>query len=66
MTFVLTDVEGSTELWESDAEAMNIALQLHDECLRALLKVHYGHEVRGHLLLPHCGSSSKLAEQRWP
>jgi class 3 adenylate cyclase len=45
VTFVVTDVEGSTGLWEWDAEVMDISLQLHDAILRALLFRHLGHEV---------------------
>jgi class 3 adenylate cyclase len=30
VTFVLTDVEGSSRLWELDAEAMRAAISLHD------------------------------------
>ena len=31
VTFVLTDIEGSTGLWETDPEGMAVALELHDE-----------------------------------
>ncbi|OBF66463.1 regulator [Mycobacterium sp. 852002-51971_SCH5477799-a] len=31
VTFLLTDIEGSTAAWEADAEAMAIALARHDE-----------------------------------
>ena len=36
VTFVLTDIEGSSALWEADAEAMAAALELHDELVTAL------------------------------
>jgi exonuclease 3'-5' domain-containing protein 2 len=42
---VVTDVAGSTELWEWDAGVMDLALQLHDATLRTLLFQHEGHEV---------------------
>jgi hypothetical protein len=45
VTFVVTDVAGSTELWEWNAEVMDLALQLHDATLRTLLFQHKGHEV---------------------
>jgi class 3 adenylate cyclase len=45
ITFVVTDVAGSTELWEWNAEVMDLALQLHDGTLRTLLFQHKGHEV---------------------
>lgn len=34
VTFLFTDVEGSTSLWERDADAMAKALQVHDVVLR--------------------------------
>jgi len=33
VTFLFTDVEGSTRLWERDATAMRSALARHDEIL---------------------------------
>jgi hypothetical protein len=35
VTFLFTDVEGSTSRWEKDADAMRVALVAHDEVLRA-------------------------------
>ena len=35
VTFLFTDIEGSTSLWERDDEAMNAALAAHDEILRS-------------------------------
>lgn len=46
LTLCMTDVAGSTALWEWDANIMNAALALQEECLRALLPKHSGHEVR--------------------
>src|SRR5215204_2605256 len=34
VTFLFTDIEGSTKLWEHDQEAMRAALARHDELLR--------------------------------
>ena len=34
VTFLFTDVEGSTRRWENDADAMRAALAAHDEVLR--------------------------------
>ena len=42
MTFLFTDVEGSTRRWESDADAMRIALAAHDEVLRSAIEAHGG------------------------
>jgi predicted ATPase/class 3 adenylate cyclase len=42
VTFLFTDVEGSTRRWEADAEAMRAALAAHDEVLRSAIKSHDG------------------------
>ena len=33
MTFLFTDIEGSTRLWDEHAEVMGVALARHDEIL---------------------------------
>jgi class 3 adenylate cyclase len=42
VTFLFTDVEGSTRRWESDAAAMRAALMAHDEVLRSAIEAHAG------------------------
>ncbi len=42
VTFVLTEVEGSTRLWESAPEAMGVAMARHDELLNAAIALHGG------------------------
>ena len=42
LTFLFTDVEGSTRRWEADAEAMRAALAAHDEVLRSVIEAHGG------------------------
>jgi len=42
VTFLFTDVEGSTRRWESDAEDMRNALSAHDEVLRRAIEGHGG------------------------
>ena len=42
MTFMFTDVEGSTRRWEADADAMRIALTAHDAVLRGAIEAHGG------------------------
>ena len=42
VTFLFTDVEGSTRRWESDAEAMRAALVVHDKVLRKAIEAHGG------------------------
>ena len=38
LTFLFTDIEGSTRLWEHDAPAMQAALARHDEILRDVIE----------------------------
>ncbi len=38
VTFLFTDIEGSTRRWEADADAMRIALAAHDEVLRSAIE----------------------------
>ena len=42
VTFLFTDVEGSTRRWENDADAMRTALAAHDEVLRSAIEAHGG------------------------
>ncbi|MDT5412747.1 MAG: hypothetical protein QOG14_4967 [Mycobacterium sp.] len=42
LTFLFTDVEGSTRRWEADAEGMRAALAAHDELLRSAIQGHGG------------------------
>ena len=42
LTFLFTDIEGSTREWERDAEAMQSALARHDSILRAAIDAHGG------------------------
>jgi predicted ATPase len=42
VTFLFTDIEGSTRSWETDAEAMRVALAEHDDVLRAAVASHGG------------------------
>ena len=42
VTFLFTDVEGSTRRWESDADSMRAALATHDEVLRDAIEGHGG------------------------
>src|SRR5690349_14630892 len=47
MTFLFTDLEASTRLWEQEPEAMRAALARHDEILRRAVAAHDGHVVKG-------------------
>lgn len=42
VTFLFTDVEGSTRRWETDADGMRKALAAHDEVLRSEIEGHSG------------------------
>src|SRR5262245_56543718 len=42
VTFLFTDIEGSTRRWEADADAMRSALLAHDEVLRTAIEAHEG------------------------
>ena len=46
MTFLFTDLEGSTRLWEEQADAMRTALARHDEILRIAVEGHGGFVVK--------------------
>ena len=43
LTFLFTDIEGSTRLWEHDAPAMQAALARHDELLKLAIEEHGGY-----------------------
>jgi class 3 adenylate cyclase len=38
VTFLMTDIEGSTRLWEEDPERMTVALRQHDELARHIIR----------------------------
>ena len=42
VTFLFTDVEGSTRRWEADADEMRAALAAHDQVLRSAIEGHGG------------------------
>ncbi|HXY95125.1 MAG TPA: adenylate/guanylate cyclase domain-containing protein [Acidimicrobiia bacterium] len=46
VTFLFTDLEGSTRLWEEHPDAMQAALARHDEILRDAIATHDGHVVK--------------------
>lgn len=49
VTFLFTDIEGSTRRWESDADAMRVALAAHDKTLRSAI------EDNGGFVFKHTG-----------
>jgi class 3 adenylate cyclase len=42
LTFLFTDIEGSTRRWETDADAMRAALETHNRLLRDTVEAHGG------------------------
>ena len=46
VTFLFTDVEGSTRLWERERDAMRLALARHDSLIEDLVARHGGAVVR--------------------
>ncbi len=42
VTFLFTDIEGSTTLWEQQPQAMSAALACHDAILREIITAHSG------------------------
>jgi predicted ATPase/class 3 adenylate cyclase len=71
VTFLFTDIEGSTRRWEADAEAMRAALEVHDEVLRnaitgcggSLFK-HTGDGVCAAFTSPRAAVDAAVAAQR--
>jgi class 3 adenylate cyclase len=43
VTFLFTDVEGSTRLWQDEPHTMRVALERHDEILRIAIAAHGGY-----------------------
>jgi predicted ATPase/class 3 adenylate cyclase len=46
LAFLFTDIEGSTSLWEREAERMRLALARHDALARAAVEDHHGTVVK--------------------
>jgi len=46
VTFVFTDIEGSTRLWDDAAETMMEALKQHDETIDQAISAHDGVSVK--------------------
>ena len=46
VTFLFTDIEGSTQIWEKHPEAMQVVLAEHDSILRAAIEFHNGYIIK--------------------
>ncbi|MGH9196176.1 MAG: adenylate/guanylate cyclase domain-containing protein, partial [Acidimicrobiia bacterium] len=81
LTFILTDIESSTKLWELDPESMNPAVERHEELIRETVTRHSGQVVRERgegdstfsVFKKASGAAAaavelqvKLAKERWP
>jgi predicted ATPase/class 3 adenylate cyclase len=71
VTFLFTDIEGSTRRWEADADGMRAALAAHDEVLRKAIEAHggwlfkhTGDGVCAAFSSPSCAVDAAVAAQR--
>ena len=71
VTFLFTDIEGSTRRWESDAAAMRAALLAHDKVLRTTIEdnngflfSHTGDGVVAAFASPKAAVDAAVAAQR--
>ena len=46
VTFLFTDIEGSSSLWEHEPDQMRLALARHHAILRTAIAVHAGHAYK--------------------
>ena len=46
LTYLFTDLEGSTQLWETHPEAMQPAMARHDDILRQAIEKNQGHVIK--------------------
>jgi predicted ATPase/class 3 adenylate cyclase len=68
VTFLFTDIEGSTRLWEERPEEMRTLVAEHDERFRAAIEANDGYVVKGtgdgvHAAFSRAGDAVKAAEQ---
>src|SRR5262249_33291018 len=81
VTFLFTDIEGSTRLWEQHSEAMRVALARHDALAASLADHHAGVLVRSRgegdslflvfarasdALAAACAFQQALVNELWP
>jgi predicted ATPase/class 3 adenylate cyclase len=79
VTFLFTDVERSTELWDHDADGMRMALARHDQMLQEAIEAHGGYvfsrsgdgvavafERAGDALAAAIEAQRALLAERWP
>lgn len=79
VTFLLTDIEGSTSRWEREGDRFRAALTLHHALMRRHFQRHGGHEIKeagdsfiaafggaGDALACAVAAQRALAVQEWP
>ncbi|HRF74564.1 MAG TPA: HDOD domain-containing protein [Accumulibacter sp.] len=79
VTFLFTDIEGSTNLWETESVAMRVALQRHNVLLSSAIERHHGYVFKtvgdafcatfddaADALRAACRIQASLAAERWP
>jgi class 3 adenylate cyclase len=79
VTFLFTDVEGSTRLWESAPSAMGAAMARHDELVRSAVQTQGGYVFStggdgfgvafaraGDAIAAAVGAQGALAGESWP
>jgi class 3 adenylate cyclase/DNA-binding NarL/FixJ family response regulator len=71
VTFFLSDIEGSTALWEAHPQGMRVALARHDEILRAAIEANDGTVIKTtgdglHAVFPtaHAAAGAAVESQR--
>jgi class 3 adenylate cyclase len=78
-TFLFTDIEGSTSLWERESVAMRVALQRHNGLLSSAIEGHRGYVFKtvgdafcvtfddaAEALRAACQIQTSLAAEKWP
>lgn len=81
LTFLLTDIEGSAGLWDRAPQAMNVALDHHDQLVADAVEAHRGMLLRtrgdagsafavfsspSDALACACGLQREMVASRWP
>ena len=79
ITFLFTDIEGSTSLWEAAPEPIRVALERHDSILRSAIDGNNGYVFStggdgfaaafaraGDALLAAVDAQAALADEAWP
>src|SRR5688572_5925602 len=79
VTFLYTDIEGSTPLWEREPDQMRVALARHDAILRSAITEQGGHvykvigdafqaafDVPAQAVAAALAAQRRLTGERWP